>query len=196
MGGGKTLLTVIYAEHYAKMNPDNPIFANFHIALQNFIYTPFIMLPFSQLKKCLIIADDFYALKTAEGLIEVITCYSRKRNIDIILTTQYYSDIKLKLRTLCHNLIEVKYDKINDILYIANLDKNNHVFKYLVKNAVSTYGKLYDTEEVVEFPTDRKMEIEILKNSKSIEDLEVNCSMVWKNRGLQSREFEKLRQKL
>ncbi|HEY0090643.1 MAG TPA: hypothetical protein VGB37_17460 [Candidatus Lokiarchaeia archaeon] len=197
MGGGKTLFATLFALDYSIRYPEQPIFANYHLKLSKFHFNPFILLPFSELEKCLIICDDFYALHNAEGLIEVIVCYSRKRSIDIVITTQYYTDIALKIRTLSDYIIQVKYVKENDVLRFSVLDKLNIIKKYEINNAVAKIAKIYDTNEIVKFPSERILELEVEKNSHNVEDLETNCAIIYPhNSAKRNKLFNKIREKM
>lgn len=192
MGGGKTLFATLYAKEYSRMYPKQLIYSNFKLKLPNSTYSPFLLLPFSQLKKCLIIADDYYALQNVGGFVQVVVNLSRKLDIDIIITCQYYTMVTKMLRTLANELVEVTYDISQDIL-LAAFDKSRI---YYVENAVKLGKKLYDTKEVVKFPTDTVIEKELLKVSATEEDLELNCQMMIKDSRKRKALFQKLKEKL
>ena len=103
-GGGKTCLTVFLARLYNELNPKNNIYANFKLNIENAIYSRFMFLPFSIIEKgnCMIIFDDFYALKNIEQYTSILAVLSRKVNVEILLTIQYYTMAKKELRSLCH----------------------------------------------------------------------------------------------
>lgn len=184
MGGGKTLFSTLYAKEYKRKNPNNKIYANYNILeLKDFHYTPYGFLPFSELHDCLIIIDDIYALiNQINGLLQIIVNYSRKQDIDIILTAQYYTFIPKSIRTLSR-LVIVRYDKDSDILeiQIENPEKTiNGITKYdiyFVRNAVEEAKKHYNTKEIVKFASENAIIEEIKKNSKTREDLLANIEI-------------------
>ena len=109
MGTGKTLGATLYAFEFAKQNPKAKIYANYKIKLKNAIYTPFMFLPFSKLSNCLIICDDFHTLRNLQSFIGVIVNLSRKKDISIIITAQYYTQIPKQIRTLVDLSVRTQY---------------------------------------------------------------------------------------
>lgn len=134
--------------------------------------------------RCLLICDDFYALAMVKGLIGIIANFSRKLDLDMILTCQYYTMIEKSIRQLTQ-IVDVNYIEGLDILRIgflnSNSNANNFIYDsfYEVKHSVKIAKEYYDTNEIVVFPLPSKIESEILKFSNNSEDLEQNCFMLY-----------------
>lgn len=185
MGGGKTLYSSLYALEWSKIHENGKIYANYRLKLPNFTYSRFGLLPFSELEKnehTLIILDDFLALKQqVSGILQCIANMSRKLNIDLILTAQYYTFVPKSVREL-GQLTEVWYSKQSDILYVAfrkNVD-NDEWEMYKIRNAVRTVKKLnlYDTNEIVAFASEAEIAKEIAEICKSVDDIKRNVEMI------------------
>jgi len=187
MGSGKTLFATNYACDYSKRHPKNKIYANYNLKLKNFFYTPFLFLPFSDLRNCLIIADDFYALQNLKQFTQVVVNLSRKRNIDLILTCQYYTMVSLQLRTLANYNVFTKYIKSKDTLLVKLTTPDGYVRKGQVSDAVMNVKEIYDTNEVVIFPTERKIKKCIKDVSKTLDDIELNLNLYSGNSRLRQR---------
>jgi len=180
MGGGKTLFSTNYAIDYESKNPNSSIIANYSlIGFKNFTFTQFGFLPFSKLEKSLIIIDDISAVKNQiSGLLQVIANSSRKLDLDIILTAQYYTMIPRSVRELS-KLVIVQYDKKSDILFLKVQKSVGHseameFTKHYVRNAVENAKDRYNTNEIVSFATDKDIVNEIIKISEDKEDIAKN----------------------
>lgn len=152
----------------------------------------------------MIIADDFYGLKNAENLISTIVLLAGKNDITVILTSQYYTDFKPKLRKLAHKFGFCLYLKEIDLLlvdysYREHNERNpfdfifqdsNNIFYY--ENAVKTASKLYDTKFPVKVATDNNMIEEVVKISNNIDELDVNLQNCFKNSSKRNRIFNKI----
>ena len=184
MGKGKTLFASLYAKMYAEKFPTRNIYANYHLNLQNAVFTPCMFLPFRKLKECLIIFDDLYSSKNLARLIGIIVNLSRKQDIEIILTCQYYAMIPKMIRTLSTQIL-VEFDNTRDQLNVAVekiIDEDSKSYNFYAIRKISERAKdLYDTNEVVEFSTPTKVCEEIMKFSETIEDLELNVSLYTNN---------------
>ena len=184
MGRGKTLFASLYAKEYSTRFPDRKIYCNYHLNLQNVIYSPCMFLPYKSLEKCLIIYDDIYSSKSLDRLIGIIVNLSRKKDLDIILTGQYYTMIDKRVRILSTEIL-VQYDKNNDSLEFAverSKDDDPKQYDFYRIREISKVAKgLYDTNEVVDFSTPMKIREEIKKFSTNIEELEVNVSLYTNN---------------
>lgn len=174
----------IYALQYSKTYKNNKIYANYNLNLDNFIYTPYMFLPFSQLNDCLILIDDIYALSQLNSFIAVIVNMSRKNDIHILCSAQRETMIIPLIRKL-GKMYNVEYERELDLLLIEeyeddfyNKSKSNYFF---VKNAVKTVENIYNTKEVVKFSTKTQIKKEILKYSKTREDLELNVAIFTKS---------------
>ncbi len=183
MGKGKTLFSTIYAMDYADLKPNQKIYANYTLNLSSAVFTPYMFLPFNQLKNCAIICDDFYALKSAKNLVSVIVNMSRKMDIDIILTCQYYTMIEPIIRSLSI-ITQVDYKKESDTLYITFLSSDMKVCKgkFKVRNAVEKAKNIYNTNEIVKPQTPTNIQKEILKWSNDLEELEQNINLYYNSK--------------
>ena len=122
----------------------------------------------------------------------ILVNLSRKANIEIILTAQYYTMIPKQIRTISNFETECKYDKVNDILYVLQIDKNNNYDLRQVKGAVQLTKEIYNTNEVVCFPTERNIIKEIAKYSKTKADLDLNLSLYSNNASTRRRLFKSI----
>ena len=173
---------VLYA--ISKQNKRKNIAANFHLysgnfpeseeLYENFNYTPFMFFSFSELEDCLICADDIYALRNLMGFYSILVNLSRKADIDILFAGQYYTQLQPKIRSLCKFQFYPNWDKETDVLHIIRVSKNNTVKRFKIRNAVKIASKYYNTKEKMPQATERKILDEILKQSKTLDDLDDN----------------------
>lgn len=192
MGGGKTLFSTLIAKIYSVKYPDREIYANYRLNLPNAIFTPNLFMPLSKIGNCLIIADDFYALKNIDAFIGIIVNLSRKKEIEVIITVQYYTMIQKQIRTLSNYLASVRYYPDSDILTATVINQNNQQKMIMCKNAVSIAKKIYDTNEVVKFYTENQAKKEILKVCSSPDDLDLNLSLYFRNAATRRRLYKEL----
>lgn|SRR4030042_390661 len=192
MRSGKTLASVILAKDYSLLHPSNKIYANFHLKLPNFIYTPVFVLPLDSLENCLLIIDDIYTLRCLDAYTSIIVNLSGKMNITVIFTCQYYTMIPPIIRTLLDKKGNCHYDKLSDILFTeydnTQLLENNSIFEqlepfelYQCEKAIKQYGKLYDTKEKPKFLTDSLLISELRKFCKTKSDLNTNLQLFIKS---------------
>lgn len=198
-GHGKTALSVIFALIYRKDNTKNPIYANFQIDVNNFIYTQFGFLPFSEIKKgnSLIVLDDFGNLDDTKTYSVYLATICRKTNTQMLLTIQYYTQIPKILRELCdyeiipyltnlkYNEIKGKYEMTNKtkLIYTSfNPISQDFISMKLINNPLELIKNKYDTTELVDIPNERLIKQEILKFSKNIRDIELNLSIYTKDK--------------
>lgn len=183
MGNGKTLYMSLFAKQYRKENPNNIIYSNFHLNLPNCVYSPFLFLPIDDLHDCLILADDYYNLKTMNFFISIISCMSRKMNISLLISAQRFTMIDKTLRELSDYEVKPYYDEMRDILSIVKIDIENESSFYEYENAVQTVikDKLYNTNEKVLIPIPSKIMNEIIKFSNSKDELETNVCFYTQN---------------
>lgn len=185
MGGGKTLFSSLYALEWSKIHENGKIYSNYRLNLPNATFTKFGLLPFSELEQnnhTLIILDDFLALKQqVSGILQCIANMSRKLNIDLILTAQYYTFVPKSIREL-GQLTEVWYSKTSDILYVAfrKNSENEEWETYKIRNAVKIVKKLdlYDTNEIVAFASEAEIAREIATICKLDSDIKRNVEMI------------------
>jgi len=184
MGCGKTLFTTGFALDFSKKNPNEKIYSNYKLnksIIKNAIYTPFMFLPFTELQNSLLICDDFDSLANLKAFTSVIGSMSRKLNLTIILTAQYYTMIPKKLREMSNYEVRTQYNKEIDELTIVFLEPNNNVKVKVIKNAVKKLKGLYNTSEIVPIPLKRIIISEIVKISKTIDDIEYNLFLYTKS---------------
>lgn len=177
MGCGKTLYTILYTLRWLSLNPDCKIYANLHINLPNAVYTPYMYMPYNKLGKCLIICDDFYTLANLKGFITVMVNMSRKNDITIILTAQYYTMIPPAIRKISQYEVQCQYDEISDVLLFGLIDLDGIINFNYVKDAVKLAKNIYNTNEVVSIPTLKDIAREIIKYSNSEKDYDINLEL-------------------
>jgi hypothetical protein len=196
MGSGKTLYMTLFAKEYSKLNPDSKIYSNYNIKLPNVIKSDFMFLPIESLRNCLILADDFYNLKTMSFFIMIIASMSRKLNISLLITAQRFTMVSKTLRELSDYEVNCFYNSEKDELSIVKIDINNTSELYILQNAVKLAKPLYDTNETVCLPIPSILEKEILKWSKSKLDLETNICFFTANSQKRQSLYKKLLPKL
>lgn len=207
MGSGKTIFATHYALSFNEQNPNAKIYANYKIKLPkirkgkklienpNFIFTKYLVLPLSEITKSersLIIVDDCKVLRNLNYFIEIISSMSRKVGIDIIITGQYYTMIKKELRELADYEVKVNYIVEKDILEVILIDLNNNNHCFTVHDIVKIIGDLYDTNEIVNIPNERKINQELLRFCENLEDLESNLSLFYKDKRTYSKNLKNL----
>lgn len=179
MGSGKTVFTTLYALIFSLLHPKAPIYSNYNLKLKNFIYTPTMCLPYStliKLKRGLILIDDIASLPNIDNFIMIMASMSRKLKLDIIITSQYYTMLNPKGRKLCHYEVNPTFDKNTNKMSCIFRDLDDYEFETNFKNVDKVF-QLYDTNEIVLLTNERKVINEIMKHSKTIDDLENNLQM-------------------
>lgn len=174
MGRGKTLFATSIAKKYSIEYPENKIYANYKLKLPNFVYSPFFFFPLSKIKNSLIIGDDMKALETLNRFTSIVANTSRKLNLEIILTAQYYTMIPPSIRQIFDYQVIPYYTKKNDLLKTWGITPEGKIRKRDFPNAVANVKDLFDTNEVVKVPTEKIIEYAIMYNSEYLEDLEFN----------------------
>lgn len=201
-GSGKTALAVFIARLYNNINPNNKIYANFHLKkVKNFVYSEFMFLPFSEIKKgnCLLIFDDFKAISDLKGYSALLGILSRKLNVSCIFTIQYYIHLTKEMRELCHyevrpNLIGSQdYNGLYDnntyckALFIEPINRDFDIIKFrlTIPNIFQFVNeKYYNTNELPEFLNEFTVIKEISKYSNTYKDVFNNVRMYTGNRSL------------
>lgn len=175
-GAGKTLWASLYALEWAKNHPKGKIFANYHLNLPNANFTPIMFLPFDKLKDCLIIFDDVSSLETIMRFSKVTANRSRKKQMELIFTAQYYTMVPRQLRKMADFRVRTKFDKYKDTLTAFVNMREKGIRTIIYHGAIKTVKKLnlYDTNEVVDDPTESEVIAEIIRLSKSKRDVEKN----------------------
>lgn len=197
-GKGKTCLCVYLARVYNQLNPLNTIYANFKLNIPNSVYSRFLFLPFSTIEKgnCMLIFDDFYALKNVEQYTSILAVLSRKVNVEILITIQYYTMVKKELRNLCHyeiipHLTDIENKRLTDTSKLI-LEMYHPITEELlsvrqINNILELIKGFYDTNEIVKFPSERNITAEIAKFSNDLSDIEFNTSLYTKNQSTKKR---------
>lgn len=175
-GAGKTLWVVLYALEWSKNHPNGQIYANFHLNLPNANFTPIMFLPFENLKDCLILFDDVSSLETVARFSKVTANRSRKKQMELIFTAQYYTMISKQIRAMRDYRVKTKFDKYKDTLTAWIDYRGKGVRKIIYYDVIKTvkYLNLYDTNEVVDDPTESEVIAEIIRLSKTKRDVEKN----------------------
>lgn len=191
MGSGKTLLATIMAYVYYKSNPNNKIYANYSLKLPNFVYTPNLILPFSELRDCLLIVDDIYACQNIKGLVQVIVNLSRKNNVEVVLTAQRDIMIDKTLRILASKILKpiLSEDKSKMIIY-EEIEPEKFAYRYYIMNPIQIIQGIYDTNEKVKVVNELDIEESLSKLSR--EDILTNIQFLYKNKKDRERMLKKL----
>lgn len=197
-GKGKTCLCVYLARLYNYLNPNNRIYANFKLNIPNSVYSRFLFLPFSTIEKgnCLLIFDDFYALRNVEQYTSILAVLSRKVNVEILITIQYYTMVKKELRNLCHfeiipHLTDIQNKKLTNTSKLI-IEMYNPITEQLISirqinDILKLINGYYDTNEIVKFPSERNIIQEIAQFSNDLSDVEFNTSLYTKNQATKKR---------
>lgn len=184
-GGGKTLWATIYAaEEWSPKHPKGQIYANYHINLPNAHFSANMFLPFNELQECLIIFDDVSSLGTIKRYTKVTANRSRKKQMELIFLGQYDKMIDPQLRAMMDYKVRTFFNKSKDQLKVVIIPKGqkpqtiyyHDVIKYIKET------NLYDTNEVVDDPTESDIINEIIKLSKNKRDVEKNLMIYTGNK--------------
>ena len=175
-GTGKTLWASLYALEWIRKHPNGHIFANYHLNLPNFTFSPNMFLDFRKLEECLIIFDDISNLEMVVRFIKVTANRSRKKQLELIFLAQYKKMIAKQLRSMSDYRVITKYNKVKDELTVIIRIREKGRKTIIYKDAVKTVKalNLYDTNEVVDDPTESEIIEEIIKLSKTKKDVEKN----------------------
>lgn len=168
IGSGKTLMCVILAFYSKKQ-----IYSNFQIDSKR--YNELEVIDLLNLRRnIMVIIDEAYtwlesrtSLSTLNRYLSYIIFQSRKRTIDIYITSQMFSSVDIRFREQSNLLIECK--RIDDDFH--------YTFKYLAEKKISTFVlplskakrffSLYDTLEIVEPNQKQQLEFKILQQYPS-----------------------------
>jgi len=175
-GAGKTLWVSLYAFEWAKRHPNGQIYANYHLNIPNANFTPIMFLPFDKLQECLIIFDDVSSLETVMRFSKVTANRSRKKQMELIFTAQYYTMIPRQLRQMSDYRVRTYLDKNKDKLKVWINYRERGVKRLVYCDVIQFVKKtnLYNTNEVVDNPTESEVIEEIIRLSKTKRDVEKN----------------------
>lgn len=177
-------------------NPNLKIYGNLHLNktfFSTFIFSKFLVISWSDIinskHPILILGDDMKNLSKMGNLNAMICSASRKKSVYIFFTGQHYTHIKPEIRTQLDYVVipELIMDnKNNQSLIIEHKCKEHkgsliEFGKSYIENPIQEVGNLYDTNEVVAFNVDSEIKKELLKQSKDLLDLEINCNIVYKS---------------
>lgn len=163
------------------------IVSNIDINLPNAIYSPFLLMPFSQiqLRHKFIIVDDIKSLRNIDGFLTFVGSISRKTNSTVIITAQYDKQIPKELREQTqYDMCRFSLDKDEDIMIyeINYTDKNRKTEHYYFQDCIKRVGRLYHSEQINELPEESALETELIFQSPSKFDLRKNATMLYKDK--------------
>ena len=184
-GEGKTLAIVLKVKELLKKDPTRHAYGNLHINLPNCHFTPIMFLPFDKLESCIIVYDDVSTQELLERFIGVLANRSRKKLVDLIFTCQYYTMIPRKIRRIIDYRLFPSLDLKNDKLIVKTVQKGRGMLSPEIYHDVIKYikkTKIYDTNEVVDDPTESEVIAEIVRISETPRDIEKNLMIYSGNR--------------
>jgi hypothetical protein len=173
------------------------IVSNIDINLPNAIYSPFLLMPFSQiqLRHKFIIVDDIKSLRNIDGFLTFIGSISRKTNSSVIITAQYDKQIPKELREQTQfDMCRFSLDKSEDaMIYEINYsDKKRNTEYYYFEDCIKRVGRLYHSEQINELPEENALETELIFQSPSKEDLRKNATMLYKEKKERRSQIKKI----
>lgn len=185
-GAGKTLFSTFHASYFHELHPNAKIYANYKLQIpnfNNFIYTPYGIIPYDKLKTekevCLIF-DDIKALKNLTKFFEMVANMSRKNDFDIIFTGQYYTYLSREGRSLCDYELNIEKELDNDVLEIQlKIPNSDIVHSEFTIHHISNVFDHYDTNEIVHFPHDKNIVNEIIRLCDTVSDMESNLEIMF-----------------
>lgn len=196
MGKGKTLFAVNCAKSFIENNKSNIVYANFKINMERCVFSPFMFFRLADLENCLIIIDDIYALPNLVNVIQVIVNMSRKKNIFVIITGQYYAMLSKMLRSLlCNVKLQLNDDKSKMYCILYFYDDNNKIikFEYIINHPIENVQNLYNTNEVVKIPLEEDIIREICRFSNDDKDIKTNISLYTKDKRKQKAMYKDIK---
>lgn len=195
-GTGKTATAMFLALLYRLLNSINIIYSNCSINIKNFIFSEFMFLPMDKIKKgnCMLIFDDYKALTSLNNYASVLAVLSRKTNIEVIFTIQYYTHITKEVRELCQlriepyikgqKLLDGSYEKTASLhlnFYPSDYENDNLIFSIKIENIFTLIDKMYDTNQIPEFLNEYTAIQEIANVSESFKDVYQNVQLYKKS---------------
>ncbi|HEC92885.1 MAG TPA: hypothetical protein ENI51_07855 [Candidatus Atribacteria bacterium] len=179
-GEGKTLCVVARVFDKLRADPELQVYANFHIYLPRCHFTPYMFLPFNKLKKCMVIYDDVSNTEVLQRYTKVCANYSRKSQMELIFTGQYYTMIPKSIRSIMDFRL---YPRIKgNTLYVYERRRGKPPLRYKYYNVFETIGQFYDTDEIVPIPTESDVINELIKICKTKKDIERNLMLYTGNK--------------
>lgn len=164
IGSGKTLLLVIIAT-----TSKRKIFSNFQLDLP--LYNELEVINLVNLENNInVFIDEAYtwlesrtSYKAINRYLSYIIFQSRKRNIDVYITSQMFSTVDIRFREQSNILIHCKRidDNFHYYFNIVGSEKMNHFILPLKEG--KEYFKLYDTMEIIQPNNKQELEFDLLK---------------------------------
>jgi len=182
LGSGKTLFLVIEAcrLHLA----GKKIYANFNLKFPDGKKAEHLTIDLltPDLKNCVVLIDEAYAwlesrtsMKSLNRYMSYILFQSRKRDLDIYLTTQLISTIEMRYQNLADHLITARFINSHSVYtkrlfqydvisYTPSGKKIRRIFTITFDKA-RKYFDLYDTKEVIAVDKEKDYRYETLKRN-------------------------------
>lgn len=164
IGSGKTLLLVIIAT-----TSKRKIYSNFQLDLP--LYHELEVINLVNLENNInVFIDEAYtwlesrtSFKTLNRYLSYIIFQSRKRNIDVYITSQMFSTVDIRFREQSN--IRIRCERIDDNFhYYFNIVGNNSINHFILPlKEAKEYFKLYDTMEIIEPNNKQELEFDLLK---------------------------------
>jgi len=193
VGSGKTAFSVFHSLYFAQLNPNAKIYSNFNYneglfkffgyKIPNFVYTPYFVLPISEIieaETTLIIIDDLKSAEILRYLITMIASMSRKVKLDIIMTAQDYTMFEAVLRRVSTYSVDLIYNEFNDKLLVKLIINNeSKPIEFSIRDMSYYVFPYYDTKQVVSIITKSRIIKEILRLCKNKKDIDDNIEYIF-----------------
>lgn len=183
MGSGKTLFSVMYAYEFLRKNPYFKVYSNFKLKLPNCEYSPRFLIDFDELSDCLMIVDDCYALRN-QSFIDIVVNMSRKKNMEVLFTLQYYTMVPPIIRKLSRCIRPHYYPEYEMMEIFISDEWDTPEFEseqWVAYNCSRFYG-LYDTTEIVVTQLESEIVADIIKIATTKREFELYLSLAFKNK--------------
>jgi hypothetical protein len=193
VGSGKTAFAVFHSLYFSQLNPQAKIYSNFNYnehlfkyfnwKIPNFVYTPYFVLPISEIIKAetaLIIIDDMKSAEILNYLMIMIGSMSRKVNLDIIMTAQDYTMFQARLRRISTYSVDLFYNEVSDKLLVKLYrDNQSEPIRFTIRDMRYYVFPYYDTKQVVSTITKPRIVKEILRICKNKQDIDDNIYSIF-----------------
>lgn len=170
-GSGKTLLSTILAYFSEKK-----IISNYHLKLIQFEELDLHKFLRQEYENCDIFLDEGYVYlesRISNSFENRASTYilfqSRKKDVDIYITVQYFNSIDIRYRSMV-NIVVFCQELSNCYKYIFyNRDLDKTIVKYVAKQIAKYFYKFYDTYEIIQ---DKRMLEAIKTQDEKNDDVE------------------------
>lgn len=183
MGSGKSLLLTALIDKYDKKYPERHKFCTFPIKnIHNFELIRYGFLPISKIRKlqgAFIGIDDASHYDGLEAGFKYIANESRKKDLDLAFTTQYYTQLTRNQRFLLDYDVEVNYEPDTETLKACFTNLDNEKF-FLIINNCSYYYDMYDTKYICETLLESEKYQYVINHSENLQEAEMNLSLMFK----------------